>query len=321
MDVHQGVVDAYQRINPFIRETPLEHSNFLSELCECNVYLKLENQQVTGSFKSRGAINMLLSLSAEQKEKGILAASTGNHAAAVGYALDIANSTGEIFMPKNASALKIQNLKQYKNAKIILFGSDSVESEREALRQSELQNKVYISPYNGAKIIAGQGTVAYEIMRQLPEVNNILVPVGGGGLISGIAGYNKKEQPKVNVIGCQPVNSAVMFHSIKAGKILEINSLPTISDGTAGGIEKGSITFPICQKYVNGYHLVEENEILVALGILLKHHQIMAEGAAALSVAALIKNRVKYQQKNVVLIICGNKMSIDLLQSALNTQI
>ena len=321
MNVHQWVVDAYATIKSFIRETPLEYSPYLSEECECNVYLKLENQQVTGSFKARGALNMILSLTAEQKKNGVLAASTGNHAAAVGFALEIANTSGEIIMPINVSAIKVQNLKQYPKAKVSLIGNDSVDSEREAIKQAKIQDKVYVSPYNDEKIIGGQGTIAYEIMHQLPEVSHILVPVGGGGLISGIAGYAKEENEHVKIIGCQPVNSAVMYHSVKAGKVLDMESLPTISDGTAGGIEESSITFPLCQQYVDGYHLLEEKEILKALGILLKHHQIMAEGAAGLSIAGLIKHKQRYKGKNVVLIICGNKMSLELLQSAIDAQI
>lgn len=317
MNVHQWVAEATARISTFVRKTPLEYSPFLSQKCECNVYLKLENQQVTGSFKARGALNMIMDLTPAQKNKGVITASTGNHAAAVGFALNIANAEGEIFMPKNVAEIKLDNLKQYQKVKINLFGEDSVDSEREAIKQAELQQKVYVSPYNNEKIIGGQGTMAFEILDQLPEANKILVPVGGGGLISGIAGYAKEENKNIDVIGCQPVNSAVMYHSILAGKILAMESSPTISDGTAGGIEKDAITFPICQRYVENYHLIEEREILEALGILLKHHQIMAEGAAGLSVAGLIKNKDMYKDKNVVLIICGNKMSMDLLRMVL----
>ena len=320
MNVHQLVVEASARIKSFIRKTPLEYSPYLSEMCDCNVYLKLENQQVTGSFKSRGALNKILSLSDEEKLKGVLTASTGSHAAAVSYALAIADATGEIFMPENVSELKVQNLKQYEKVKINLFGKDSVDAEKEALRQAQLQDKVYVSPYNDEEIIGGQGTAAYEIIEQLPKVNSILVPVGGGGLISGIGGYAKEENEDIEIIGCQPENSAVMYHSVQAGRVLDMPSLPTISDGTAGGIEEGSITFPICQKYVDSYHLLEESEILNALGILLKYHQVMAEGAAGLSVAGLIKNKEHYKKKNVVLIICGNKMSLELMQFAIDTQ-
>ena len=320
MNVHQWVVDAYSTIKNFIRETPLEYSPYLSEECECNVYLKLENQQVTGSFKARGALNMILSLTAEQKQNGVLTASTGNHAAAVGYALEIADISGEIIMPKNVAEIKVQNLKQYTKAKVSLLGNDSVDAELAAIKQADLHDKVYVSPYNDEKIIGGQGTVAYEIMQQLPAATHILVPVGGGGLISGIGGYAKEVNKDIEIVGCQPVNSAVMYHSVKAGHILNMDSSPTISDGTAGGVEESSITFPLCQQYVDEYHLLEEKEILSALGILLKHHQIMAEGAAGLSIAGLIKHKQRYKGKNVVLIICGNKMSLELLQSAIATQ-
>ena len=223
-------------------------------------------------------------------------------------------------MPENVAEIKIQNLDQYPQVKINLYGNDSVDSENEAIKQAEIQQKVYVSPYNNEKIIGGQGTIAHETLLQLSEVDNILVPVGGGGLISGIAGYAREENARIGVVGCQPVNSAVMYHSVKAGKILAMESLPTISDGTAGGIEMNAITFPICQRYVEEYHLLEEAEILAALGILLKQHQIMAEGAAGLSVAGLLKNKQKYKNKNVVLIICGNKMSMELLQLVLDAQ-
>ncbi|MEN8247890.1 MAG: threonine/serine dehydratase [Bacteroidota bacterium] len=317
MDIYSLVKAAYPRINAFIRETPLEYSYHLSKLCDCNVYLKLENQQVTGSFKARGALNKVLSLSRKEKEKGIIAASTGNHAAGVAYSLSIAGASGEIYMPENVSDLKTRNLKQYKAVTIKNFGKDSVESENIALKESRKNDKVYISPYNDELVIAGQGTIAVELVSQIPELTDVLVPVGGGGLIAGIAAYLKNAKPDTKIIGCQPENSAVMYHSIKAGKILDMESQPTISDGTAGGIEEGSITFPACQQFVDDYYLLTEEEILAALRTLLEHHQILAEGAAGLSVAGLLKNKDDFKGRNVVLIICGNKISMELLQRVL----
>ncbi len=319
MDVYKWVTEAYPLIKPYVRETPLEFSPYLSALCKANVYLKLENQQVTGSFKARGALNKVLGLSAAEKKRGVVTASTGNHAAAVGYALAVAGSAGEIYMPENVARLKVDNLRQYKNVTITLHGHDPVEAEAAAKRQATDSGRVYISPYNDARVIGGQGTVAVELVQQLPAVDRVLVPVGGGGLVSGIAGYLAEARPQARVIGCQPQNSAVMYHSVKAGKILDMPSLPTISDGTAGGIEPGAITFSICRQHVDDYLLLTEEEILSALGILLKHHQLMAEGAAGLSVAALLKDKKAWQGKNVVLIICGNKMSIDLCNRALAT--
>ncbi len=319
MDVNSWVAEAFPRIKPYVRQTPLEYSPYLSTLCRANIYLKLENYQVTGSFKARGALNKVLSLPENERRKGVVTASTGNHAAAVAYALDIAGATGEIFMPENVAPLKIENLQRYQQVKITLYGRDSVEAEAAALKKARDNGQVYISPYNDDRVIGGQGTVAIEIKQKLPEVDEVLVPVGGGGLIAGIAGYLAVASPQTRVTACQPENSAVMYHSVQAGKILTLASLPTVSDGTAGGIEQGAITFPVCRQLVQDYTLVTEDEILHALGLLLQYHQMMVEGAAGLSVASLLKDKQRYQGKNVVLIICGNKMSLELLQMALAT--
>lgn len=319
MNVYQWVEDANPRISPFIRKTPLEYSSYLSELTGAKVYLKLENLQITGSFKARGALNKIFSLSKADLKKGVVAASTGNHAAAVANAVDLANSFATIYMPETVSKIKVENLTQYKNIKVELHGLDSVEAEHEAARVAKTKGLAYISPYNDESIIGGQGTIAVEVLEDLTEVSSVFVPIGGGGLISGIAGYAKHAKKSIEIVGCQPENSAVMYHSIHAGRVLEIPSKPTISDGTAGGMEEDSITFPICQKYVDTYHLLNEDEILNALGILIKHHFILAEGAAGLSVAALIKNKEQYQNKNVVLILCGNKITVDLLKKVTAT--
>jgi threonine dehydratase len=314
MNVYQWVEDAYQRISPLIRKTPLEYSSFLSEQTGANVYLKQENLQITGSFKARGGLNKVLSLSSAELEKGVITASTGNHAAAVANAVDVAGGFATIYMPETVSKTKVENLKQYKNIKVELHGQDSVEAELEASRVAKSQGLIYISPYNDEEIIGGQGTIAKEILEDLADVSTIFVPIGGGGLISGIGGFAKNQDQSIEIIGCQPENSAVMYHSIQAGKVLEMSSEPTVSDGTAGGMEVDSITFPICQKVIDRFHLISENEIINALGILIKHHFILAEGAAGLAVASLIKNKELYQNKNVVLILCGNKMTVDLLK-------
>jgi threonine dehydratase len=318
MNIFHLVQEAAVRIQPYIRQTPLEFSAYLSHLCECHVYLKLENLQVTGSFKARGGLNKVLSLSEQEKHQGVVTASTGNHAAAVALALQQTTVSGVIYMPENVAPNKVENLKQYADVELRFAGQDSVESEAAALAEAKKTGKIFISPYNDPQVIGGQGTIGLELLKQIPDMQAVLVPVGGGGLISGIAGCLKHKHPEIEVVGCQPENSAVMYHSIQAGEILDLESRPTISDGTAGGIEQGSITFEICRHQVDGYHLVTEDEIKNALFIMMQHHQMMVEGAAGLSIAALIKNKDRYKGKKVVLIICGNKMSMGLLKEVLD---
>ncbi|TFG10763.1 threonine/serine dehydratase [Candidatus Heimdallarchaeota archaeon] len=307
------ILRAEERIRSYIKETNLEYSPSLSELGKCHVYLKLENQQITGSFKLRGAINSLISLSLDSDKRHFVTASSGNHGAAFAYGISKLNLTGTIFLPTNASTVKIEALKK-DNVAVKLHGTDCIEAEMFARRYAEENNLTFISPYNDLKVIAGQGTVGIEINNQIDDPDYILVPIGGGGLISGIAGYFKDTSERVKILGCQPSNSPVMYESIKAGKIIEYESLPTLSDGTAGGIEPDSITFKYCQKYVDDYILLSEEEIKNALKILYEEHGLIVEGAAALSVAAFIKEIKTFEESKVVLMITGSKISDEIFQ-------
>ncbi len=312
-EVKKEVIEAEQRIRQYIRETPLEFSPYLSQIGNCQVYLKLENIQLTGSFKLRGAMNKYLSLRNEMINKGIITASSGNHGAAVAYLLNKFGGSGTIYLPENSSPVKIELLRLY-GANLEFYGDDCIKSELMAKETALKNDQVFISPYNDLKIIGGQGTIGIELSRQIDRMDAVLVPVGGGGLISGIAGYLKSVNPDIEIIGCQPQNSAVMYESIKAGRILEMESKPTISDGTAGGIEPGSITFDICNQYVDNYLLVTEDEIKAAIRLTIEKHFLLIEGAAALSVACFIKARERFRNKNVVLILSGSKISLDKLK-------
>ena len=310
----EDVVKAEGRIRPYIVETPLEYSPYLSEQTGAEVWLKLEHIQTTGSFKIRGAANKLLTLKESQWEGDILTASTGNHGAAVAYMAQKLGMSATIYLPEATAATKVEALKQL-GANLIMHGKDSLEPEIEARRQAELRSDaVFISPYNDREVAAGQGTIGVELERQLPDLDTVLVPVGGGGLISGIAVYLKSQKAQVQVIGCQPSNSAVMHASIQAGKVLDLPSLPTLSDGTAGGIEEDSITFEICQQWVDDYVRVSEKEIANALRLLLTQHYLMVEGAAGLSVATLLQQAHQFEGKRVVLILCGRKLGLKTLQ-------
>ncbi len=317
-NVYIEVVEAEKRIRGSIRKTFLEHSHYLSKLCHCNVYIKLENTQITGSFKLRGAFNSLLSMSDDQKSKGIITASTGNHGAAVSYALRALGIKGQIFVPENINQAKLEMLRSY-DADLIFHGTDNAVTETEARRVAESENKLYVSPYNDPHVIGGQGTIGIELMDQNKDIDAVFIPIGGGGLAAGISGYLKSVAPHISIIGCQPENSPVMFESVKAGKIVDLKSLPTLSDGTAGGMDPGSLTFDICRKHVDEYVLVSEEEIRDALIMAIQRTNMMIEGAAALSLASFLKIRKNFEGKNVVLIFSGNKLSLSTIKTIINS--
>ena len=307
---------AAKRISPFIRKTYFTYSPEFSKFLNADVRFKMENLQVTGSFKARGAINKLLSLTKEQKQKGVVSASTGNHGAAVAYSAQELDVTCSIFVPNDASEAKLQNIKNY-GAKIKVHGEDCVESEMKAREVANQNGQVYVSPYNDPFVITGQGTIGYEIKNQCDGLDVIIVSVGGGGLIGGTASYLKSIWPSLRVIGCSPENSAVMIHSIKKGEIVDLESLPTLSDGTAGGVEKQSITFPICKDIIDQTILVSEEEIQNGMLAFLENERMLLEGAAGTSVATLIKLKNQLKGKKVGVIICGGNISLDVIKKVL----
>jgi threonine dehydratase len=316
-DIKKEAIEAEKRIREHIRETHVEYSPFLSQSGDCNVYLKLENLQLSGSFKLRGVMNKLLSLAKKERETELVTASSGNHGAAFAYALKKLGLKGTIYMPSVANQAKIEGLR-YFDTELKFHGTDCVETEVFARNTAEKNHLTYIPPYNDLKIIGGQATVGIELRRQIENINTVLVPVGGGGLISGITGYLKSMDKNTEIIGCQPENSAVMYESIKAGKIVEMESKPTLSDASAGGIEKGAITFDICKKYVDDFILVTEEEIKESIKLFIEKHNILVEGTAALPAASYLKTIEKFKNKNVVLILSGARISLDQLKEVLS---
>jgi len=317
INLKKEVGRAERRIRKYIRLTPLEYSPFFSQEGNCEVHLKLENIQLTGSFKLRGTMNKLLSLSKKERKSILVTASSGNHGVAFAYALKKLGLKGIIYLPGYTSKAKLDSIKYY-DVVLKMFGTDCVKTEIHAREEAEKNDFLYIPPYNDLKIIGGQGTVGIELKRQLEQIDVVLVPVGGGGLISGIAGYLKSLDENIEIVGCQPLNSAVMAESIEAGEIIEMESQPTLSDGSAGGIEKGSITFDICQKYVNDFILVSEEEIREAIKLVLEKHSMLIEGAGALTMASFMKAKDSFKGKNVVLVISGAKISMDILKEILS---
>lgn len=298
-------------IRNYIRETPLEYSYPLSAQTGCDVYLKLENLQVTGSFKARGAMNKILSL--KNDDRKIITASTGNHGLGVANALKATGKDGTIFLPTKASAAKVEAIKQ-RGIDVEFYGNSGEITEAYARKLALETDQVYVSPYNDEDVIAGQGTIGVELYRQLPNLDAVFVSIGGGGLIAGIASFLKSVNPKIKVIGCLPANAPVMYECIQAGKVIDVTEQPTLSDGTAGGIDRDSITFDLCKNLIDGYALITEDEILIAMRSLLKHHHQVIEGAAGVAVAAIFKQKEKFIGRKVAAVICGGNVSEDILK-------
>ncbi|MCB0668911.1 MAG: pyridoxal-phosphate dependent enzyme [Saprospiraceae bacterium] len=312
--------DAADRIRQYLYRTPCEISPVISHQLGCNVFLKFENQQVSGSFKARGAFNKILTYGKEERDdRFFVAASTGNHAAAFCSALITLNLTGRVYLPENVGDSKLEYIKST-GVPLELFGKNSLHTEVYCRKIAEENEYTLVHPYNDPQIIAGQGTVGLEFIEQHPDLDVLIVPVGGGGLIAGIAAFLKILHPRIRLIGCQPVQSPEMVRSIEQGHIIEEDiSKPTLSDGTAGGMEPSSITFEICQQYVDEWALIEEDEIAFEIINMIQTHQMIIEGAAALPLAYLRKNASRYQQKNVGIVLTGKRISFQKLNDLLHT--
>jgi threonine dehydratase len=306
------VVEAADRIRPVVVETPVEKIEGFALAESVELFFKLENLQSTGSFKLRGASNKILSLSPEQAAQGVIAASNGNHGLGVAAAAKAAGIAAEVYVSNHVSPSKARRIEEY-GAHIKRIGNDPLEAELAARASASQQRKVFISPYNDTQVMAGQGTIAVELLRQLPPLNAIFVAVGGGGLIGGIGAYLKCASAQTEVVGCWPKNSPVLYQSIKAGRILEVAEQPTLSESTAGGLEPGSVTLEICSQVIDSSVLVSEAEILDAMRRVRALKGWVIEGAAAVAVAAFLKNAEHYKRKKVAVVICGANVSEKVL--------
>lgn len=306
------VVEAADRIRPVVVETPVEKIEGFALAESVELFFKLENLQSTGSFKLRGASNKILSLSPEQPAQGVIAASNGNHGLGVAAAAKAAGIAAEVYVSNHVSPSKARRIEEY-GAHIKRIGNDPLEAELAARASASQQRKVFISPYNDTQVMAGQGTIAVELLRQLPPLNAIFVAVGGGGLIGGIGAYLKCASAETEVVGCWPKNSPVLYQSIKAGRILEVAEQPTLSESTAGGLEPGSVTLEICSQVIDTSVLVSETEILDAMRKVRALKGWIIEGAAAVAVAAFLKTVDHYKRKKVAVVICGANVSEKVL--------
>ncbi len=307
------ISEADERIRPEAVETPLEHSAALSRLTGAEVYLKWENRQVTGSFKFRGALNKIRSLSAEEKQRGAVTASTGNHGLAASLAARMEGLDLTLVLPASAAAEKPRRLAETGTA-ILEIGETCEQAEIAARRLARDTGRVYISPYNDEEVIAGQGTIGVEIARRLPRADSVLVPVGGGGLVCGIASFLKSPRKSIEVLGVEPGTSAFMAASLAAGRIVEIDEGETIADAVAGGLEPGSITFTLCRELLDGIVTVGEPTIHEAMGLLFEGHGQLVEGAGALALAAILEAKPRFHGRTLVLVVSGGNISPDIFR-------
>ncbi len=312
LDIEREVFQAEERIRPYIRQTYLQRSPAWSAAGGGDVFFKLENLQHTGSFKARGALSKLSWLSPEQRGAGVVIASTGNHGAASAYAMAQTGAKGTIFVPENASPVKINAIEAL-GGQLRYFGDDSVAAERRARAFAAEKGLTYISPYNDPQVIGGQGTIGLELAQQAGQLDAVFVSLGGGGLVAGIAGILKTTMPDVQIIACSPKNSQVMAESIRAGKILELPSLPTLSDGTAGGVEEGSITFEPCRRLIDDYLTITEQEIAAAMRRYIETEHLLLEGSAGVACAGYLQTQERWRGKRVAIVVCGGNISPDVL--------
>jgi threonine dehydratase len=308
------VIKAADRIRAAVVETPVEQIEGLAPDIRAEVFFKLENLQNTGSFKLRGASNKILSLSPAEAAQGVIAASNGNHGLGVAAAAKAAGIAAEVYVSNHVSPSKARRIEEY-GAHIQRIGDDPLDAELAARAAASQQGKVFISPYNDLQVMAGQGTIAVELLRQRPPMDAVFVAVGGGGLIGGIGAYIKFASPETQVVGCWPENSPVLYESIKAGRILDVAERPTLSESTAGGLEPGSVTLEICSRVIDSSMLVSETDILDAMRRVRALKGWVIEGAAAVAVAAFLKIAGRYKGKRVAVVICGANVSEKVLSA------
>ena len=312
MNWHSEIERAAHRISPYIRKTPVERSRSLG----ANVWLKCENLQVTGSFKVRGGTNALRMLPPELQRKGVVTASSGNHGLGLAHAANELSIPATVFVPNHASESKIRAIQQL-GVNVERVGDDCVETEAYARVMAAAKGQSYISPYNDSRIVAGQGTIAHELFQQLENLDAVFVSIGGGGLISGIGAYLKAVKPTVEIIGCSPAASPAMHACLEAGRIIDVRCRETLSDATAGGVEKDAITFELCQSVVDKSLLVGEADIAKAVRWTIDHHHMLIEGAAGVAIAGFSQVAEQYIDKNVAIILCGANIGLDTLRKVL----
>ena len=310
----EAFIKAKEKLSKVLLKTSLIHSPIFSKEAGNEVYIKPENLQKTGSFKIRGAYNKITNLSDEEKKKGVIASSAGNHAQGVAYGAKESGIKAVIVMPKSTPLIKVESTKQY-GAEVVLHGDVYDDAFKKAKELEEKEGYIFVHPFDDEDVIHGQGTIALEILEELPETDIILVPIGGGGLISGIACAAKILKPEIKIIGVEPEGAASAYEAIEEDKVVELKEANTIADGTA--VKKiGNITFEYIKKYVDEIITVSDYELMESFLLLVEKHKIIADNSGILSLAALKK--LKEKNKKVVSVVSGGNIDVLMISSMIN---
>jgi threonine dehydratase len=320
-EIFARIREASAAIYPQVSVTPLQQSRLLSTELGCEVLLKYEHMQPTGSFKIRGATNKVRLLDEQSRRAGVLTASTGNHGVAVARAGGLAGVPVKVYVSSSATVpTKLAGIRA-RGAELVLVDGPPLEAELAARRKAEADGLVYISPYNDLDVIAGQGTLGVELLKQEPELEVVFIAVGAGGLIGGTGSAIKALNPRVRVVGVWPEASQCLLRALEAGRIVPCEEQESLSDGTLGAVEPGSATFPICQSVIDQRVVVSETEIAAALSQLLETEDLMVEGAAGVALAGLVKCAPAYRGRKVAVVLCGRNIGPKRFMTAIGSRV
>ncbi|GAC1510771.1 MAG: threonine ammonia-lyase [Candidatus Dormibacteraceae bacterium] len=312
------VEQAAAALRPYLPPTPLQYSRAFTEKARCHVHLKIESIQPIRAFKVRGALNKLIRLSDEQRAAGVITASAGNHGMGVAYAAATFKTPATVYVPETANPFKIEAIRRL-GARVVAAGRNYSGAYLEALSAQRESGATFVHAYDDADVVAGQGTIAIELLSDLAEFDTVLVPVGGGGLIGGIALYLKSKKPHIRIIGVEPVGADGMSRSLEAGHIITLERVTTIADGLAASAP-GALTFQLSRRYVDEMLLVEETERRRSIRLLFEWEHLLAEPAGAAALAALLYHYRPAPNEGVVVILSGGNVTDELMLQALKTR-
>ncbi|OWJ66663.1 threonine/serine dehydratase [Inquilinus limosus] len=316
-ELFDRIMAAHAAIRPQVPVTPLERSAVLSAALGCEVLLKAEHLQPSGAFKLRGATNRISTLSEAERRRGVTTASTGNHGMAVARAGALAGTAVRVHVAAGTARTKTDAILAL-GAELVVIDGPPIEAEASARRDAAASGRTYIPPYNDPDVMAGQGTVGVELMQQAPDLDAVFIAVGGGGLIGGTGTAIKRIRPQTRVVGVWAENSPVMLRALEVGAIVDVEESETLSDGTAGAVEAGSVTFPVCQSVIDERVLVSEAEIARAMRQVAEAEHWIVEGSAGVALAGLVRQAEAWRGRTVAVVLCGRNIALDTFLQAIS---